>query len=96
MTTLKIAGRHIRIKANSCPLQPEHSNHYQISTKDSPTSLKVGLQRNPYIQNGSVSLPTQYKNQKLDVLYLLVEGDFTQMLGCDACLNQEVIKFTNL
>ena len=43
-----------------------------------------------------MSLPTQYKDQKLDVLYLVVEGDFTPPLGWDACLDLEVIKFMNL
>ena len=30
------------------------------------------------------------------MLYLVVEGDFTPLLGCDACLDLEVIKFMNL
>ena len=51
---------------------------------------------NPLKAKGSVSLPTQYKNRKLDVLYLVVEGDFTPLLSCDACLDLEVIKFINL
>lgn len=52
--------------------------------------LKGWLARKPIHSKGSVSLPTQYKNRKLDVLYLIVEGDFTPLLARDAYLNLKV------
>ena len=47
--------------------------------------------------NGSVSLGlSTYKNRKLIVVYIVVVGDFTLQLGCDAYPDLEVVKLTNL
>ena len=40
-------------------------------------------------------LHTRYKNRQMDLLYLVVDGNFTPLLGCDACLDLD-LKFTNL
>ena len=32
----------------------------------------------------------------MDLLYLVVDGNFTPLLGSDACLDLEVLKFMNL
>ena len=101
LITLKIAGRDIRIKADTgAEATVIPYNLYTKLTKKPLQKihqpLKGWLAKKPIHPKGSVSLPTQYKNRKLDVLYLVVEGDFTPLLGCDACLDLEVIKFMNL
>ena len=58
--------------------------------------LKGWLATKPIHPKGCVRLPTVYKNRKVDLLYLVVEGDFTPLLSCDACLDLEVLKFMNL
>ena len=101
LITLKIAGRDVRIKADTgaeATVIP-YSLYTQITKKPLQTiyqPLKGWLAKKPIHPKGTVSLPTQYKNRKLDVLYLVVEGNFTPLLGCDACLDLEVIKFMNL
>ena len=101
LITLKIAGRDVRIKADTgaeATVIP-YSLYTHITKKPLQTiyqPLKGWLAKKPIHPKGSVSLPTQYKNRKLDVLYLVVEGNFTPLLGCDACLDLEVIKFMNL
>ena len=58
--------------------------------------LKGWLATKPVHPRGCVRLPTQYKNRQMDLLYLVVDGNFTPLLGCDACLDLEVLKFMNL
>ena len=41
-------------------------------------------------------LPTQYGSRELNLLYLVVDGNFTPLLGCDACLDLEVLEFMNV
>ena len=41
-------------------------------------------------------LPTRYGSRELNLLYLVVDGNFTPLLGCDACLDLEVLEFMNL
>ena len=101
LITHKIAGRDVRIKADTgAEATVIPYNLYTKLTKKPLQKihqpLKGWLAKKPIHPKGSVSLPTQYKNRKLDVLYLVVEGDFTPLLGCDACLDLEVIKFMNL
>ena len=98
---LKLAGRDVRIKADTdaeATVIP-YTLYTQITKKPLQMihqPLKGWLAKNPKHPKGSVSLPTQYKIRKLDVLYLVVEGDFTPVLGCDACLYLEVVKFMNI
>ena len=40
---------------------------------------------------GSVRLPTRYGSRELNLLYLVVDGNFTPLLYCDACLDLEVL-----
>ena len=58
--------------------------------------LKGWLATKPIHPTGCVRLSTEYKGRKIDLLYLVVEGDFTPLLSCDACLDLEVLKFMNL
>ena len=101
LITLKIAGRDVRIKEDTGaePTVIPYNLYTQLTKKPLQKihqPLEGWLAKKPIHPKGSVSLPTQYKNRKLDVLYLVVEGDFTPLLGCDACLDLEVIKFMNL
>ena len=41
-------------------------------------------------------LPTRYGSRELNLLYLVVDGNFTPLLGCDACLDLDVLEFMNL
>ena len=99
--TLEIAGRDVRIKADTgaeATVIP-YNLYTQITKKPLQKihqPLKGWLAKKPIPPKDSVSLPTQFKNRKLDVLYLVVKGDFTPLLGCDACLDLEVIKFMNI
>ena len=101
MITVKIAGRDVRIKADTgaeATVIPYHL--YKEITKKPlqkiQQPLKGWLAKKPIHPVGCVSLPTQYKNRKLNLLYLVVEGNFPPLLGCDACLDLEVLKFMNL
>ena len=103
LITLKIAGRDVRIKADRGAEIEATVIPYNLYTQITKKTvhkirqpLKGWLAKKPIHLKGSVSLPTQYKNRKLDVLYLVVEGDFTPLLGCDARLDLEVITFMNL
>ena len=37
-------------------------------------------------------LSTQYRSRDINLLYLDADGNFTPLLGCDACLDIEVLK----
>ena len=41
-------------------------------------------------------LPTRYGSRELNLLYLVVDLNFTPLLDCDACLDLEVLEFMNL
>ena len=99
--SVKIAGRDVRIKADTgaeATVIPYHL--YKEITKKPlqkiQQPLKGWLATKPIHPKGCVRLPTQYKHRKMDLLYLVVEGNFTPLLGCDACLDLEVLKFMNV
>jgi len=58
--------------------------------------LKAWLATKPIHPVGCVRLPTQYKHRTIDLLYLVVHGDFIPLLSCNACLDLEVLRFMNL
>ena len=58
--------------------------------------LKAWLATKSIHQLGCVRLPTQYRNRKIDLLYLVVNGNFTPLLSCSGCLDLEVLQFMNL
>ena len=41
-------------------------------------------------------LPTQYGSHEFSLLYFAVDGKFTPLLGCDTCLDLEVLEFMNV
>ena len=55
-------------------------------------SFKEWLATKPIHPRGCVRLPTtRCKNRRIDFLYIFVDGNITSLLGCDACLNLEVL-----
>ena len=101
LVTLKIAGQVVEIKADTgaeATVIPYHL--YQQITKKPlqkiQQPLKGWLATKPIHPRGCVRLQTQYKNHQMNLLYLVVDGDFTPLLGCDACLDLEVLQFMNL
>ena len=58
--------------------------------------LKGWLAPNPIHPKGSVRLPSQYGSRELNLLYLVVDGNFTPLLGFDDCLDLEVLAFMNV
>jgi hypothetical protein len=93
MINVKIGKQNVRMKADTgaeATVIPYHL--YQKITRkplqkiDQP--LKGWLATKPIHPRGCVRLPTEYEGRKLDLLYLVVEGDFTPLLGCDACLQR--------
>jgi hypothetical protein len=100
MINVKIGKQNVRMKADTgaeATVIPYHL--YQKITRKPLQKihqpLKGWLATKPIHPRGCVRLPTEYEGRKLDLLYLVVEGDFTPLLGCDACLDLEVLKFMN-
>ena len=101
LITVKIAGKDVQIKADtgaeatSIPyeLYKEITNK-PLQKLQQP--LKGWLAPKPIHPKGSVRLPTRYGSLELNLLYLVVDGNFTPLLGCDACLDLEVLEFMNL
>ena len=101
LVTIQIGGQAVEIKADTgaeATVIPYHL--YEKITKKPlqqiQQPLKGWLATKPVHPRGCVRLPTRYKNRQMDLLYLVVDGNFTPLLGCDACLDLEVLKFMNL
>ena len=101
MITVKIAGKHVQIKADAgaegtvilYELYKEITNK-PLQKIQQP--LKRWLAPKPIYPKGSVRLPIWYGSDELNLLCLVVDGNFTPLLGCDACLDLEVLEFMNL
>ena len=101
LVTIQIGGQAVEIKADTgteATVIPYHL--YEKMTKKPlqqiQQPLKVWLATKPAHPRDCVRLPTQYKNRHMDLLYLVVDENFSPLLGCDACLDLEVLKFMNL
>ena len=101
LVTIQIGGQAVEIKADTgaeATVIPYHL--YEKITKKPlqqiQQPLKGWLATKPVHPRGCVRLPTRYKNRQMDLLYLVVDGNFTPLLGCDTCLDLEVLKFMNL
>ena len=101
LVTIQIGGQAVEIKADTgaeATVIPYHL--YEKITKKPlqqiQQPLKGWLATKPVHPRGCVRLPTRYKNRQMDLLYLVVDRNFTPLLGCDACLDLEVLKFMNL
>lgn len=101
MINITINNSNVKVKAdtgaeaNVIPL----SLYQQITRKPLQKinqPLKAWLATKPIHPVGCVRLSTQYKCRKIDLLYLVVQGDFSPLLSCNACLDLEVLKFMNL
>lgn len=101
LITLKIEGQNVEVKADTgaeATVIPFHL-YKKISKKPLQKiqqPLKGWLATKPIHPRGCVRLQTQYKNRQMNLLYLVVDGNFTPLLGCDACLDLEVLQFMNL
>ncbi|XP_032230541.2 uncharacterized protein K02A2.6-like [Nematostella vectensis] len=99
--TLRIAQKEVKVKADTgaeANVMPYHV-YKAITTqplRKIHQPLKGWLADKAIHPVGCVRLPTQYKNRKIDLLYLVVHGEFTPLLSCEACLDLEVLKFMNL
>ena len=101
LITLKIEGQNIEVKADTgaeATVIPYHL--YKKITKKPlqkiQQPLKGWLATKPIHPKGCVRLQTQYENREMNLLYLVVDENFTPLLGCDACLDLEVLQFMNL
>lgn len=81
LVNLKIAGKDIQFKADTgteATVIPyrlyKNINNKPLQKSHQP--LKGWLAPKPTYPKGCIRLPTQYKNRKLDLLFLVVEGDF--------------------
>ena len=99
--TVKIAGKDVQIKADTgaeATVIP-YEMYKEITNKSLQKiqqPLKRWLATTPIHPKGSVRLPARYGSHELNLLYLVVDGTFTPLLGCDACLDLEVLEFMNL
>ena len=101
MITVKIAGKDVQIKADTgaeatvilYELYKEITNK-PLQKIQQP--LKRWLAPKPIYPKGSVRLPIRYGSDELNLLCLVVDGNFTPLLGCDACLDLKVLEFMNL
>ena len=101
MITVKIAGKDVQIKADTgaeatvilYELYKEITNK-PLQKIQQP--LKRWLASKPIYPKGSVRLPIRYGSDELNLLCLVVDGNFTPLLGCDACLDLKVLEFMNL
>ena len=78
--TLKIARQDVEIKANTgaeATVIPYHL-YQHITKKPLQQPLKGWLATKPIHPRGCVRLQTQYKNRQMNLLYLVVDGDFTR------------------
>ena len=101
LVTIQIGGQVVEIKADTCAEATVIPYHLYEKITKKPLQqiqqpLKGWLATKPLHLRGCVRLPTQYKNRQMDLLYLVVDGNFTPLLGCDACLDLEVLTFMNL
>ena len=101
LITLKIEVQNVEVKADTgaeATVIPFHL-YKKISKKPLQKiqqPLKGWLATKPIHQRGCVRLQTQYQNRQMNLLYLVADGTFTPLLGCDACLDLEVLQFMNL
>ena len=100
MITVKIAGKDVQIKADTgaeATVIP-YEMYIEITNRSLQKiqqPLKRWLAPKPTHPKGSVRLPARYGSHELNLLYLVVDGTFTPLLGCDACLDLEVLEFMN-
>ena len=91
-TTLRIEGQNVEVKADTdaeATVIP-YDLYKKITKKPLQKiqqRLKGWLATKPIHPRGCVRLQTQYKNRQMNLLYLVVDGNFTPLLGCDACFD---------
>ena len=101
LISLKVAQKEVKFKADTgaeATVIP-YDIYKSITTKPLQKiyqPLKGWLANTPAHPVGCVKLPVQYKQRKMDLLFLVVHEDFTPLLSCNACLDLEVLQFMNL
>jgi hypothetical protein len=101
MVSLKVAGKYLKMKADTgAEATVIPFKLYKELTKKPLQKihqpLKGWLAVKAINPKGCVRLPTQYKGKEINLPFLVVDGDFTPLLSCDACLDLEILKFMNL
>ena len=101
LISLKVAQKDVKFKADTrveATVIP-FDVYKSITTKPLQIiyqPLKGWLANKPVHPVGCVKLPVQYKHHKMDVMFLVVHGNFTPFLSCNTCIDLEVLKFMNL
>ena len=98
MITVQIGKQDVKMKADTGAEATVIPYHLYKTITQKPLqmihqSLKGWHATKPIHPKGCVRLSTQHKNRKIDLIYLVVEENFTPLLSCDACLDLEVLKF---
>lgn len=101
LVDIQIAGKDVRMKADTGAEATVIPYNLYKTITNKPLQrihqpLKGWLATKSVNPKGCVRLPTQYKNRQMNLLYLVVDGDFTPLLSCDACLDLEILRFMNL
>ena len=92
LITFKIAGKDVQIEADTGAEATVIPDELYKEITNKPLQklhqpLKGWLAPKAIHPKGSVRLPTRYGSRELNLLYLVVDGNFTPLLGCDACLD---------
>ena len=86
LVTIRIGVQAVEIKADTgaeATVIPYHL--YEKITKKPLQQIQLATK--PVHPRGCVRLSTRYKNRQMNLLYLVVDGNFTPLLGYDACSN---------
>lgn len=102
MITVKIAAKDVQIKADTgaeatVVLYELYTEITNKPLQKIQQALKRLLAPKPIYPKGSVRLPIRWGSDELNLLCIVVvDGNFTPLLGCDACLDLKVLEFINL
>ena len=101
MITVKIAAKDVQIKADTGAEATVVLYELCTEITNKPLqkiqqALKRLLAPEPIYPKGSVRLPIRWGSDELNLLCIVVDGNFTPLLGCDACLDLKVLEFINL
>ena len=101
MITVKIAAKDVQIKADTGAEATVVLYELYMEITNKPLqkiqqALKRWLAPKPIYPKGSVRLPVRWGSDELNLLCIVVDGNFTPLLGGDACLNLKVLEFINL
>jgi hypothetical protein len=91
MVSLKVAGKYLKMKADT------GAEATVIPFKLYKELTKKPLQKIHQPLKGWLAVKAiNLKGKEINLPFLVVDGDFTPLLSCDACLDLEILKFMNL